>query len=489
MKIPKINIPKIPKIRIEVVKCSYAEANIVPDQYKNFLVDMNNLFAFNDTDVYRGREKEVNWIFNCLLKTRNSNVILLGEHGVGKTTVVQSTVHHILQKKCPKQLRNMHFIFWHLEKTLAVLSSEDSKLQQKLSGAFEFLNSTDNIVVVLDQVHLMTTTHLLRYYFSILLKNPNIRVIGVDTEEDFYDFFEWQTKIFSLIDIVHIPEPKSKQVYPMISEYVDVLAKRHEIAISKEMVEYTVSVSAAFSSEMCNPGLTLNFIEKSMIVAKRRKHTEVTKKDINSNFNFDYKLFKEMSPEDKKITAYHEAGHFIVSKMSEHIRNYKTTAITIVPAEHFLGVTMFEFEPEKQTSCDSDYFIDHIATDLAGRVAETILQGEGAKLTSGAFSDLKNATQTARDIVTEYGMVESVGQNMTYFCNYDISDLALLSEDTKKDIDKETKRLISEAYERANKILNENLELLDLIANELLVNEVLDEKDLDRLCNQVKKTE
>ena len=118
----------IPKLRIKVVKCDYVKANVVPKRFRHFLVDMNNYLAFNDTDVYRKREKEVNRIFNCLLKTRNPNVVLLGEHGVGKSSVVSSAIHYVLNKKCPKQLRDNHFIYWDIEKTLAVLSSEDDTL-------------------------------------------------------------------------------------------------------------------------------------------------------------------------------------------------------------------------------------------------------------------------------------------------------------------------------------------------------------------------
>ena len=110
-----------------------------------------------------------------------------------------------------------------------------------------------------------------------------------------------------------------------------------------------------------------------------------------------------------------------------------------------------------------------------------------SKLTSGAALDLKNATQVARAIVTEYGMIESCGQNMTYFCNYDLSDFALLSDDRKKLIDQETQKLIDSAFSRAKDILEKNISLLHLIAKELLENEVLDEKDLDRICNQIKE--
>ena len=76
---------------------------------------------------------------------------------------------------------------------------------------------------------------------------------------------------------------------------------------------------------------------------------------------------------------------------------------------------------------------------------------------------------------------------MTVFCNYDLSDLALLSEERKQLIDEETQKLIDIAYKRAESILMENRELLDAIANALIENEVLDKKDLDTLCNQYAK--
>ena len=480
---------RIPRIRSKPVTTNYRTTNIVPNKYQDFFTDMNHQLSEYEIDVYRGREIEVHRVFNCLLKSINPNLIILGEHGVGKTAVVNSVVHHVTKRKCPKELRKYHFIYWDIEKSLAKLSPESTKISKIHEEFFDFLASYSNLVLVIDQVHLVTTSDLLMYYFSALLKNSNVKVIGICTEIEFYSYFATQTKIFSIVETITISEPKSKEIYPMIYDYINVLINLHKVFISEEMVNYIVSVSNAFqTTSISNPGLALNFIEKSMIVAKRHKHSTVLKEDINSNFNFNYKLYNAMSGEDKKVTAYHEAGHFIVSKMSENIKNYKITAITIVPAENFLGVTLFEFEPEKQTFCDLDYFIDNIATDLAGRVAETILNGNAnsSKFTSGAYSDLKDATQTARDIVTEYGMIDSVG-NMTVFCNYDLSDLALISEERKKLIDTETQKLINKAFCRAQDILMKNRELLDAIANALIENDVLDEKDLDSLCNQYSK--
>lgn len=222
-----------------------------------------------------------------------------------------------------------------------------------------------------------------------------------------------------------------------------------------------------------------------MIVAKRKHRKEVTKEDINTNFNFNYDMYKKMSVDDKKSTAYHEAGHFLVNYLSENISNLKTSAITIVPAEDYLGITTFDFEYEKQINLSKNYFVDNIAVSLAGRVAENLLIGENSssKYTSGASQDLMNATKTARRIITEYGMIDDLGKNMTYFPTGDSSDLFLLSEDIKNKIDAETTKLVQEAYSRAECLLKDNFALLDRIANELLNNDVLDEIDLRQICH------
>lgn len=137
-------------------------------------------------------------------------------------------------------------------------------------------------------------------------------------------------------------------------------------------------------------------------------------------------------------------------------------------------------------SCDMEYYIDNIAVDLAGRAAESILQNSDVKrYTSGASEDLISATNTARAIITQFGMLETLGENMAYLGNYDYRDFGLLSETSKEDINTETEKLVKEAMNRAKTILNENIVLLKTLANELLTNEVLDERDLDKICNDV----
>ena len=473
---------KFPQIKRQPI--NYSTINVVPFKYYPFLYDLNNVYSLVDSSIILGRDKEINRICNCFFRNKKANAILLGDHGVGKTAIVQKLVDNVIKKKCPKEMYNYHFLYLDIGLILANLSF-DKKMPKKLGQIFEFLYSYTNIVVVIDQVHLVQASELLSYYFAVLVKHPNIKILGLSTEEEFYQFFEFDKKTRSRLEIIPIFEPKPNKIYPMIKNVIHRLEIAHGVTISKALVRYIICVSQAFTNEICNPELTVDIVEKSMIVAKRKHKEEVSKKDVNSNFNFNYELYKKMSKEDKEITAYHEAGHFVVSKMSENIRNYKTTAITIVPAEYFLGLTTFEFELEKQTSCDKNYYIDNIAVDLAGREAEIIYYGSEDKLTSGAREDLISSTKTARRMITEYGMTAETGKNISYLGIQDFTNLSLISEKIKDAIDEATKKLISEAEKRAKNILKENDELLRRIAQELMENEVLDECDLNRICKEV----
>ncbi len=476
----KLNI-----IKKERKTINYATANVVPQKFFPYLYDLNPIYATVDSSVILGRDKEINRICNCFFKSKRANAVLVGEHGVGKTAIVQKLVDNVIHKRCPKEMYDFHFLALNVEAIVADIVRKSDKVNNILAKIVEFVSNATNLVIVIDQIQLIQADYYLSYKFATLVRNPRVKILGISTEEEFYSYFELDKKTRSRLEVIPILEPKPNRIYPMIKKIVAGLENVHRVTIDKNIIKYIINVSSAISSELCNPELTLDIIEKSMIVARRKHRKEVTRKDVNSNFNFNYELYSKMSKEDKKITAYHEAGHFIVSKMSENIKNIKTTAITIVPAEDFLGATMFEFEPEKQESCDVQYYIDNIAVDLAGREAEIIFTNSEKHLTSGAYQDLISATQTARDIVTSYGMIDNVGHNMSYLGIEDFTNISLLSENIKNEINSAVEKLILDAENRAKEILNEHKPLLERLAKELMSNEILDESDLERICREV----
>lgn len=470
--------------RKNVEKLDMSKLNVVPARFYPYLIDLNPAVASSkDLENLNGRDKEINRIYNCLLSGLKSKVVLLGEHGVGKTAIIQKLIYNVVvRKQCPKELKNSHFLYLDVELLINEIIAKKSA--KRLNSIIKFILTYSGIVLYIDNIHLVKSFYVMSYYFSLLVKHPNIKIIGATTEKEYFEYFQIDTKTRAHLETIYINEPKHKEMYPMIKNVVKNLVSKYNVEISPRLINYVVNVSDAFITELCNPAITLEIIEKAMIVAKRKHRKEVTKKDINTNFNFKYDMYKKMSAEDKKTTAYHETGHFLVNYLSENIKNIKTSAITIVPAEDYLGVTTFDFEYEKQINLSKDYFIDNISVYLAGRVAENILLGKNSsdKYTSGAAQDLRQATDIARRIITEYGMADDLGKNMTYFPG-DVSDLFLLSENIKNKIDEETSKLVQEAYSRAENLLKNNLVLLDRIANELLNNDVLDEIDLNQICH------
>ena len=195
--------------------------------------------------------------------------------------------------------------------------------------------------------------------------------------------------------------------------------------------------------------------------------------------------------DDKKLTAYHEAGHAIVSLNEE--ADDPIHKATILPRGRALGMVMTLPERDKYSQ-NREYMKSQIAKAMGGRVAEEIIFGH-EKVTSGAMSDIKAATSTAKHMVTEAGMSELLGP-LSYGDNQDevflgrsVARNQQVSEETQKKVDSEIKKLVDEGYERAKKILNEKIEDLHKLAKTLLLYETLSGDEIRNLILHGKSVE
>jgi cell division protease FtsH len=190
-----------------------------------------------------------------------------------------------------------------------------------------------------------------------------------------------------------------------------------------------------------------------------------------------------LTEDERKLTAYHEAGHAIVAiKIPGSDPIHK---VTIIPRGRALGLTASLPEVDRH-NYSKDWLIGSLAMFFGGRVAEEIVFGP-EKVTTGAGNDIERATGLARRMVTQFGMSEKVGplavgdKEQEIFLGREFAQRRELSERTAQLVDDEVKRLVDEAYARATEILTENRPLLDAIAVALLERETIDREDLDRL--------
>ena len=189
-----------------------------------------------------------------------------------------------------------------------------------------------------------------------------------------------------------------------------------------------------------------------------------------------------LSEEQKRITAYHEAGHAIVGRLCPtHDPVYK---VTIIPRGRALGVTMFL--PEEDTYMQSkEYLLGRIATLFGGRIAESIINGDQG-ITTGASNDIEVATSIATNMVTKWGLSEKLGtikygedEGSPFIGRSASAPAQFRSEETSKMIDSEIKSIIDKSYERAENLLKTNLDKLNTMADALLKYETIDAPQID----------
>jgi cell division protease FtsH len=183
-----------------------------------------------------------------------------------------------------------------------------------------------------------------------------------------------------------------------------------------------------------------------------------------------------MSEEEKLNTAYHEAGHAIVGYlMPEHDPVYK---VTIIPRGRALGVTMYLPE-EDRYSTSKQRLESHISTLFGGRIAEEMINGSDG-VTTGASNDIERATEIARSMVTKWGLSDRLGP-LTYsedegevFLGRSVTQHKQVSDETAHVIDEEVRKIIDSNYQRADRILKENIDQLHAMAKALMKYETID---------------
>ncbi len=228
-----------------------------------------------------------------------------------------------------------------------------------------------------------------------------------------------------------------------------------------------------------------NLINEAALLGARRNKKEVGMEELQESMERvmagPERRSRKISDEEKKIIAYHEAGHALMSFLIKGADPLHK--VTIISRGMALGYTM-HLPRRDQYIYRKSQFIGKIAGMLGGRVSEKIVFNE---ISTGAQDDIKRATELARDMVTQYGMSERLGhltvgrRHSQIFLGRDISEERNYSEDTAKVIDEEIKKIVDSCYELGEKKLMENKDKLDLLAGELMEKETMDEAEVREL--------
>ena len=255
-------------------------------------------------------------------------------------------------------------------------------------------------------------------------------------------------------------------------------------------VEADVDLEALAKKTAGSSGADLaNIANEAAITAAREGHKAISNADVTEAFERvaigPERKSKVMNEKERKITAYHEAGHAVVGHVlpdSDPVHK-----VTIIPRGATGGVTWFL--PPEDRSYKSIYELkDILARAMGGRVAEKLIFGADA-VTTGASSDLKNVAELSKSMIIEEGMGEHT-RNLVFPSEatgyYTITTEKPYSEKTAELIDAEVKKLSDEAARRAEEVLKANKKVLDALAEELLKHETLEEKELEPILKNAK---
>jgi cell division protease FtsH len=191
----------------------------------------------------------------------------------------------------------------------------------------------------------------------------------------------------------------------------------------------------------------------------------------------------KMTEKAKRLTAYHESGHAVSAYYLENTDPIHQ--ISIIPRGLAGGYTLYRPDEDKSYRSKNE-MLDSLVSLLGGRVAEKLIIGD---ISTGASNDIQRATQIARDMVTKYGMSDKLGpisfgeENNEVFLGKDFSHVRNYSENVASQIDEEIERLITEAYERTEKILTEHIDKLHELAALLLEKDKVEKDEFYRLMS------
>jgi cell division protease FtsH len=230
-----------------------------------------------------------------------------------------------------------------------------------------------------------------------------------------------------------------------------------------------------------------NMLNEAAILAARENRSEITSKDIEeaaTKVKLGPAKRKLQSEEDRKITAYHEAGHAVVTHFLP--KTDPVQRISIVARGMSLGHTFIPPASDR-THDTKNRLLDQVAAMLGGRAAESIVFDE---MTSGAASDIEQATRIARAMVTDFGMSDLGPVNLG--AQYDVDDLGRpqwfepmqISQAMQEKVDNEIKRIVEEAYSRARAVLKSHRKELDKVAARLLEVETLDKEEFEKIVGK-----
>lgn len=296
-------------------------------------------------------------------------------------------------------------------------------------------------------------------------ENDGVIIIAATNRPDILDKALLRPGRFDRQIVVDYPDVKGRE------EILKVHSAKKPLAADVSLKEIAKKTTGYSGADLAN------LLNEAAILAAKRGHKDITENDINdANLKVMMgaeKKSKVMTAAEKKLTAYHEAGHAVAARVVDDTQSVST--VSIIPRGRAGGFTMYLPEHDNRMYMSRKDMYNRITVGLGGRAAEAIMLDD---ISTGASNDIENVTALARDMVVKYGMSEKLGR-VSYddggevFLGRDYGHSKQYSENTAAEIDSEVRAIIEKQYKETEKILKEHSEQLVRVAELLLEKETI----------------
>lgn len=457
----------------------------LPSNIADFCEILNTNYPKDIICDILGRNEEINTFWVTASRKSKKNAILTGPAGCGKTAIVEAITMSIVNGTAPKQFLDYTVISLNLTSMLAGTMYRGD-FEQRAKDLVDYLMEKPKVILFIDEIHQImgagSTNSNEGFSFAGVLKPILARddaiVIGATTTDEYEQFIARDSAFKRRFERIAIKEPKVSEVKAMVRKKVENLSKYHKVSISDDILDYIIIQAFCFNEGTANPDKTISLCDSAMAVAKTKNKRAVAKIDVDKVNALLLKRFKELPKAFKLSTAYHEAGHYVITRILPTLKYKSTIVVSIISTDEYEGVHSYEIDEKKLYNHTEQYFRETMIALMAGRAAEEFFTHS---INSGARNDLARVTDMVRHMILVSGMDPDGSYLNLSLLGEDENNPTFITDKMKEYVITSTKKYVDDVYKETLALVKENKDAISRIAKSLVNRGMLDSSQLDKL--------
>lgn len=404
-----------------------------------------------------GRTEELLQMICVMSKRQNRNILIWGDFGIGKSSLVYQLVWALSSDDCPDEFVDYSFILLDVP---ALVTKSKENIHNTFSKLCCILEKNPKLCLIIENFEslLMGIETEIKLELRKLLSIPGACIIA--TADGIDEQIIRNNSIYNLFEKINLTEPVIDDVYQMIKNQILEIENYHNVTISRSIAVWLIYCSEIFSDYKM-PKRCVDLIDEVAAYAKYTASTNVTKKHFFNLYKLQFQKYQNLSSEQKRNISIHELGHFFVHYFSTNL-SLRPYLVSIIPIGLCDGSTYLYELPNFVETVNIEYYVQYIGSALGGKIAEEIF---GVPANSGSSADLDEANEHAQNFSSMSGINPLLNDKVVFEDEMDSVD-----SDTMDNIKSHADYILGEARSYAEDIILKNYAIIKTLISELIKN-------------------